>query len=245
MLIFPNKDPDEVLDYRVDWSARLGTDAIATSEWEFVEQAGLEKDSDTNTTTSTTVWLSGGTAGEVGVLLNRITTTGGRTLEETAALTIIGSEFPATPGYDLPTATFIRTAFPAFAAVPDLLINFWITRAARSVDTSWTEGDYTYAIALLTAHLMTANGLGTGAEIEGYRSAGITKLKSGTLDVTFADGTASDGGTGYGSTSYGRQFAVLLKQNRGGPRVITNATCDDGWGPLGIMNNGGIVPWAY
>lgn len=242
MLIFPNKDPDEVLDYRIDWSARLGTDVIASSVWTLTEAAGLEIESDSYNPTATTVWLSGGTAGEVGVLLNRITTTGGRTLEETAALTIIGSEFPATPGYDLPTATFIRTAFPAFTAVPDMLINFWIGRAARSVDRSWTEGDYTYAIALLAAHLMTANGLGTGAEIEGYRSAGITKLKSGTLDVTFSDGSASGTGGGYGSTSYGRQFAVLLKQNRGGPRVIANGGCDDGWGPLGIMNNGGIVP---
>ena len=38
------KDPDEVLDYRVDWSARLDGDTIASSTWEVL--AGLTKDSD-------------------------------------------------------------------------------------------------------------------------------------------------------------------------------------------------------
>lgn len=224
MLIFPNKDPDEVLDYRIDWTARLGTDAIATSVWTLTEAAGLTIDSETETTTATTVWLSGGTAGEVGVLLNRITTTGGRTLEETAALTIIGAEFPATPGYTLPTSTYIRTAFPGFASVDDSLISFWISRAARSVDTSWAEGDYTHAIALLAAHLMTGSGLGAGAEIEGYRAAGVTKLKSGTLDVTFADGAGASA-SAYDSTAFGRQFYALLRANKGGPRVIGGTGC--------------------
>lgn len=241
MLIFPNKDPDEVLDYRIDWSARTAGDTIATSVWSLVDAAGLTIDSISHDTNSTTVWLSGGTAGEVGVLLNTVTTNGGRTLEETAALTVMGSEFPATPGYDLPTATFVRTAFPAFAAVPDLMLDFWIARAARSVDTSWTQGDYTYAIALLAAHLMTTNGLGAGAEIEGYRSAGIARLKSGTLDVSFSDGAAGGNGSAYDSTSYGRQFALLLRQNRGGPRVIVGGGgCHSGWAkdwPVGTGGN--------
>lgn len=238
MLIFPNKDPDEVLDYTIDWLPRTQGDTIATSVWSLEDAAGLTIDSSSFTANGTTVWLSGGTAGEVGVLLNRITTTGGRTLDETAAVSIIGSEFPATAGYNLPTPTYIRTAFPGFAGVPDALISFWISRAARSVDTSWTEGDYTYAIALLTCHLMTGNGLGSGAEIEGYRAAGITKLKSGTLDVTFADGSGD--ASGYGSTVWGRQFLLLLQQNKGGPRVIVGARgCASGYAKDWVWPTGG------
>lgn len=80
------KDPDEVLDYVRDWSAILGDDTIATSTW--VVPSGITKNSDTNTTTTTTVWLSGGTLGEDYALVNRITTAGGRTLDKTLTFMI-------------------------------------------------------------------------------------------------------------------------------------------------------------
>lgn len=71
------KDPDAVLDYTVDWSDWLSDgETIATSEWLDVE--GIVKDFDTNTDTTATVWLSGGTSPEVYVLTNRITTSDGR-----------------------------------------------------------------------------------------------------------------------------------------------------------------------
>lgn len=75
------KDPDEVLDYVRDWSADLGADTIATSVWTVPD--GLTKDSDTNTTTTATIWLSGGTLGANYEVLNRITTAGGRTFDKT------------------------------------------------------------------------------------------------------------------------------------------------------------------
>ena len=71
------KDPNAVLDYSVDWAKWLDGDTIATSVW--TVPAGLTKVSDTNTTTKTTVWLSGGTADQSYTVTNRITTTGGRT----------------------------------------------------------------------------------------------------------------------------------------------------------------------
>ena len=81
------KDPDETLDYIVDWSARLGADdTISTSA--FTVPAGLTKDSDDNTTTTATVWLSGGTLGETYEILNRVTTAGGRTYDQTLKLKI-------------------------------------------------------------------------------------------------------------------------------------------------------------
>ena len=75
------KDPDSVLDYKVDWSSWLGTDTISTSRW--VVQSGITEDSDSNDTTSATSWLSGGTEGSTYTVTNRIDTAGGRTADRT------------------------------------------------------------------------------------------------------------------------------------------------------------------
>jgi hypothetical protein len=85
-LVWPPKDPDEVLDYTIDWSERLDSDTISTSTFTFTTQAGLVKDSDSKTTTTTTVWLSAGTLGEQGEILNRVVTSGGRTMDQTVKL---------------------------------------------------------------------------------------------------------------------------------------------------------------
>lgn len=52
-LTWPDKDPDEVLDYQLDWGTRLGTDTIVTSTW--VVPTGITKNSDTHLTTTTTI----------------------------------------------------------------------------------------------------------------------------------------------------------------------------------------------
>lgn len=78
------KDPDEVKDYVVDWTERLAEDTIVTSTW--IVPDGIVKDSDTNTTTSTTIWLSGGTLGDTYELVNRVETAGGRTYDQTCKL---------------------------------------------------------------------------------------------------------------------------------------------------------------
>lgn len=80
------KDPDAVLDYALDWNAEgeewLGADTITgTPVW--TVETGLTKDSQSNTTTTATVWLSGGTAGETYTVACKITTAGGRTDERT------------------------------------------------------------------------------------------------------------------------------------------------------------------
>ena len=76
-----NKDPDAVLDYEADWSAWLGSDTIESSSW--TVPTGLTKDSEANTTTTATVWLSGGTAETIYDVINRIVTAGGRTEDRT------------------------------------------------------------------------------------------------------------------------------------------------------------------
>lgn len=80
------KDPDAVLDYSIDWSDWLGSDTISTSTWEV--DSGITEDSNSNTDTVTTIWLSGGTAGKKYELTNRITTTGGRTDDRTIIIVV-------------------------------------------------------------------------------------------------------------------------------------------------------------
>ena len=80
------KDPDAVLEYINDWSAWLVSDTISTSTW--VVPTGITKDSDTKTTTSATIWLSGGTAGTDYSIVNRIVTAAGRTDDRTIKVRI-------------------------------------------------------------------------------------------------------------------------------------------------------------
>lgn len=83
----PNKDPDETLDYLIDWSVRVGTDTISTSTW--IVPAGITKTQDSKTTTSTTIWLSSGTLGQNYVLVNHIVTVGGRTMDQSVEISIV------------------------------------------------------------------------------------------------------------------------------------------------------------
>lgn len=71
------KDADAVLEYVIDWSAWLDGDTIATSAWE-ADDDGITIDSDTNTATTATVWLSGGTLGATYRIANHIVTAAGR-----------------------------------------------------------------------------------------------------------------------------------------------------------------------
>lgn len=141
--------------------------------------------------------------------------------------------------YVIPTADQLQAKFPAFAAVPDATIDLYIADA--QVDESWFEDDYQTAIMLWAAWAMTDFGIGTGGEISGYVGSGVSRLKSGTLDVSFSDKASA--ASGYATNVYGRAFYDLLRKNKGGPRVIRSAVGDCGWGPLGILNDGGIVPW--
>lgn len=80
------KDPVAVLDYMIDWAAWLGGDTIALSVWTI--PSGITQNSVTNTATTATIWLSGGTDGTVYSIVNRITTAGGRADERTITITV-------------------------------------------------------------------------------------------------------------------------------------------------------------
>ena len=87
MTTWPYKDPVEVLDYQLDWSARLSGDTITTSNWT-VSPTGVTLADDTYTDTASTVWLSGGALGDSYKLRNVITTAAGRTMVETISITL-------------------------------------------------------------------------------------------------------------------------------------------------------------
>lgn len=81
----------EVKDYRIDWADHLlidgvAGDTISTSTW--IVESGLTKDSDSKTSTTTTAWLSGGTAGVEYTATNRVVTAQGRTYEQSFLVTV-------------------------------------------------------------------------------------------------------------------------------------------------------------
>jgi hypothetical protein len=85
-LKWDDKDPNDVDSFGINWATRLDGDLISTSDW--IVPTGLTEDSASNTTTTTTIWLSSGTDGDDYEITNRITTTGGRTLDQTVKLKV-------------------------------------------------------------------------------------------------------------------------------------------------------------
>lgn len=89
MFAWPSKDPDEVLDYQIDWATdRLDEgETITTTLWQ-VESGDVVIDSDEELDGVTTVWLSGGTVDTSSIVLNRITTSAGRIYDQSCRLRI-------------------------------------------------------------------------------------------------------------------------------------------------------------
>lgn len=76
------KDPSAVLDYKIDWSAWLAAgDTILAAAW--TATSGITVNSNVFTTTTATVWLSGGTESTIYQLTCHITTAAGREDERT------------------------------------------------------------------------------------------------------------------------------------------------------------------
>jgi hypothetical protein len=87
-------DPQETVDYSINWANDLGNDTIGTSTWTFDANnadAALVKSTPTKTNTTTTIWLNGGTSGVVYGIRNTIVTVGARTFERTAKITVRNS----------------------------------------------------------------------------------------------------------------------------------------------------------
>ena len=134
--------------------------------------------------------------------------------------------------YTAPTPAELQARYPAFAAVADETIQVWLTDAEAWVDTTWLIDDYQPAIMALAAHNMALLGIGTATGAAAI-PAGVTRFKSGQMDVTVSDSLASATGRGdYGSTPYGREYKRLLRRNFSGPRSIVAGTIPTGGYPV-------------
>lgn len=87
-LTWPDKDPQETLDYRLNWRARIVPgDKIVSSTWSTVQ--GIISGINTYTDYTTTLWLSGGTVNQTYLFTNTITTAAGRIMEQSVQVTVV------------------------------------------------------------------------------------------------------------------------------------------------------------
>lgn len=92
MLVWHYKDPDEVLDYPVDWKQHpmwQPGDVIESASFSLATAAGMTIAGTTHDNRSlSVVTLSGGTVGSRGKVLCQVTTEEGQTLQQTATVLI-------------------------------------------------------------------------------------------------------------------------------------------------------------
>lgn len=82
-----NKDPADVADYSIDWSDRIGGDAITSVTWTI--PAGITQVSQAAPSGAvTSLFLSGGVNGTIYSIGCRIVTAGGLTLNERVRLKV-------------------------------------------------------------------------------------------------------------------------------------------------------------
>lgn len=217
-----DKQPAEKIAIGFDFQPDLGTATIETVDSVTSTPSGLTLGTPSEADGIVSVLIEGGTDGTAYALEATITASDGQVLQLPGTVQII-----ALPAADAAfnTPAGLKAAFPAFAAVANSVITMWLTRAARIVDSSWADDDRAYAQALLAAHYMVEQGLGTGAEAEmaANGASGFKTMRSGSLTLErFDSGSGAAGG--FSGTSYGRQFLPLLRANRGGPRVMGTGT---------------------
>jgi|JI10StandDraft_1071094.scaffolds.fasta_scaffold08998_3 hypothetical protein len=75
------KDPDATQDYLFNWAAELDGDTISTATFSLSD--GLTSVSTSNTTTTASVFVSGGSEGQTYRIRSRVVTAGGRTYDKT------------------------------------------------------------------------------------------------------------------------------------------------------------------
>ena len=81
------KDPQSILDYQWNWASWLVADTISTAT--VTASSGLTVASSSNTTTTVTAWLSGGTIGQSYSVTCEIVTAGGRTDDRTITIVVM------------------------------------------------------------------------------------------------------------------------------------------------------------
>lgn len=80
------KDPNSTEDYQFNWAPELDGDTISSSS--FLLPDGLTSVSTSNTTTTATIFVSGGSEGRSYRITNRVVTAGGRTKDRTIRILV-------------------------------------------------------------------------------------------------------------------------------------------------------------
>ena len=86
-LYWDSKDPNEYLDYTINWSDRIVTDTISACTWINITP-GITISNQVSTATQTSLWITGGTANHIYDLTNRITTSSGRIMDQTVRIEV-------------------------------------------------------------------------------------------------------------------------------------------------------------
>ena len=81
------KDPDEIVNFGIDWVDYLGSETITGSSW--TVPSGITEVSSAFTDTQATIKLSGGTLGATYRVTNRITTSAGETVDQSIDVEVI------------------------------------------------------------------------------------------------------------------------------------------------------------
>lgn len=87
MSVWPIKDPSEVLNYSFDFSKELAS-GEAISSVSLTVDSGLVLDTSSNSTTSVTARVSGGTVGQTGRVQCEVTTDAGQVIIDVAYIPI-------------------------------------------------------------------------------------------------------------------------------------------------------------
>lgn len=116
--------------------------------------------------------------------------------------------------YEAPTIADLKARYPAFDAVDDAIIQYWLDDSARYVDTRWSEADYPVGRILVAAHHMAAMGMGDDAALP----KGVTDFRSGTFSASQTGEAANS--SGFAATRYGEEYLSLLRRNIGGMRIV-------------------------
>jgi hypothetical protein len=211
MSVWPAKDPQSVQDY--EYTIPLDT-GDSVSSYTFSKLAGdVVIDSESRAGADVTVWLSGGTDGETAVFRIAWATVGGRDDDDVITLFVSSHEYEALvlTDYAKPLPPHLKLRYPAFASIEAGTIQYWLTDAERYVTTAWTEGDYAAGLMALAAHNMALAGYGTEATAVAAIPIGVSRFKSGTLDVTLTEAATNARASGdLSSTRYGIEFGPCL-----------------------------------
>lgn len=202
MIVWPAKDPAEELDF--SWTVPLDAGDTITSFTATKTSGSVTLESQSNVGAVGTVWISGGTADEKAYFNLIAVTDEGRTFREVGLLPVIDRASELIGEF--------RQRCPAFSAIDDGQVSYWLADAGGAVTTAWPSSAILPAKALYAAHMMAAAGVLTTA-----MPAGVTSFKSGTFSATISDSIASL--KGLQSTIYGREFLSLRRRYFSGPRT--------------------------